>query len=167
MRRTRVLGWVLVAGAFGGGAVWRHQQWFPYRSLRDWVESHGEAPAREGPPGFWVEDRGVRTPEGLTAAELERRVNEAAEGVPALEAAGDSWVPFDRIPLPFGEVTADPQQEQRISHGQTVLVRQLAGDEGDWVKMVNQRRELIAVGTVVERIGTGGVGIVQPRVVFR
>jgi hypothetical protein len=33
--------------------------------------------------------------------------------------------------------------------------------------MLNQRRELIAVGTVVERIGTGGVGIVQPRVVFR
>ncbi|HBL29330.1 MAG TPA: hypothetical protein DD490_21065, partial [Acidobacteria bacterium] len=63
--------------------------------------------------------------------------------------------------------TADPQQETRITHGQTVLVRELAGDEGDWVKLINRRQELIAVGTVVERIGTAGVGIVQPRVVFR
>ncbi len=89
------------------------------------------------------------------------------ERVQAGEPAGSAWVPFDQIPLPFGEVTADPQQEHRISHGQTVLVRELAGEEGDWVKLVNRRREFIAVGTVVERIGTAGVGIVQPRVVFR
>jgi tRNA pseudouridine55 synthase len=87
--------------------------------------------------------------------------------VDAGEAPGQAWIPFDQIPLPFGEVTADPQQESRISHGQTVLVRELAGEEGDWVKLINRRRELIAVGTVVERIGTAGVGIVQPRVVFR
>ena len=89
------------------------------------------------------------------------------ERVQAGEPVGPAWVPFDQIPLPFGEVTADPQQEHRISHGQTVLVRELAGEEGDWVKLVNRRREFIAVGTVVERIGTAGVGIVQPRVVFR
>lgn len=87
--------------------------------------------------------------------------------VAAGEAPGEAWIPFDRIPLPFGEVTADPQQENRISHGQTVLVRELPGEEGDWVKLVNRRRELIAVGTVVERIGSAGVGIVQPKVVFR
>jgi tRNA pseudouridine55 synthase len=82
-------------------------------------------------------------------------------------APGNWWIPFDQIPLPFGEVMADPQQETRITHGQTVLVRELAGEEGDWVKLVNRRHELIAVGTVVERIGNAGVGIVQPRVVFR
>jgi tRNA pseudouridine55 synthase len=87
--------------------------------------------------------------------------------VQAGEPVGPSWIPFDQIPLPFGEVTADPQQEHRIHHGQTVLVRELAGEEGDWVKLVNRRREFIAVGTVVERIGTAGVGIVQPKVVFR
>jgi tRNA pseudouridine55 synthase len=87
--------------------------------------------------------------------------------VQAGEAVGPSWIPFDQIPLPFGEVTADPQQEHRIHHGQTVLVRELAGEEGDWVKLVNRRREFIAVGTVVERIGSAGVGIVQPKVVFR
>jgi tRNA pseudouridine55 synthase len=89
------------------------------------------------------------------------------ELVQAGEPVGGAWIPFDRIPLPFGEVTADPQQENRISHGQTVLVRELAGEEGDWVKLINRRREFIAVGTVVERIGTAGVGIVQPKVVFR
>jgi len=87
--------------------------------------------------------------------------------VQADEPVGPAWIPFDQIPLPFGEVTADPQQEHRIQHGQTVLVRELAGEEGDWVKLINRRRELIADGTVVERIGTAGVGIVQTKVVFR
>jgi tRNA pseudouridine55 synthase len=95
------------------------------------------------------------------------KAGELAERVEAGQGVGGAFVPFDQIPLPFGEVTADPQQEQRISHGQTVLVRELAGEEGDWVKLLNRRRELIAVGTVVERIGAGGVGIVQPKVVFR
>lgn len=98
-----------------------------------------------------------------SAASLTRLEEAAGAGHPP-EAA---WIPFDQIPLPFAEVTADPQQENRISHGQTVLVRELAGEEGDWVKLINRRREFIAVGTVVERIGTAGVGIVQPRVVFR
>jgi tRNA pseudouridine55 synthase len=83
------------------------------------------------------------------------------------EALGPAWLPFDEIPLPFDEVTTDPQQELRISHGQTVLVRELTGGEGDWVKLVNRRRQFIAVGTVVEKIGSAGVGIVQPKVVFR
>jgi len=87
--------------------------------------------------------------------------------VRAGEEIGEAWVPFDQIPLPFGEVTTDPQQESRISHGQTVLVRELAAEEGDWIKLVNRRREMIAIGTVVERIGSGGVGLVQPKVVFR
>lgn len=101
-----------------------------------------------------------RAEDALPLPQLEERVQSG-------EPAGSAWIPFDQIPLPFGEVTADPQQEHRISHGQTVLVRELQGDEGDWVKLVNRRREFIAVGTVVERIGGAGVGIVQPKVVFR
>jgi tRNA pseudouridine55 synthase len=103
---------------------------------------------------------GFQVEQAITFGDLDERVT-------AGEGAGPAWIPFDQIPLPFGEVTADPQQESRISHGQTVLVRELAGEEGDWVKLVNRRREFIAVGTVVERIGSAGVGIVQPRVVFR
>lgn len=81
-------------------------------------------------------------------------------------AVADAWIPFDRIPLPFGEIVADHRQEERVQHGQTVLVRELAGEEGDWIKIVNRREELIAVGTVTETIGERGVGIVQPKVVF-
>jgi tRNA pseudouridine55 synthase len=103
-----------------------------------------------------------RVEAAITLPELEAQVSSEPPG--DLESA---WIPFDAIPLPFGEVTADPQQETRITHGQTVLVRELAGAEGDWVKLINKRREFIAVGTVVERIGTAGVGIIQPRVVFR
>jgi tRNA pseudouridine55 synthase len=103
---------------------------------------------------------GFRVEDSLPLPRLEERMQ-------AGEPVGTAWVPFDQIPLPFGEVTADPQQEHRIAHGQTVLVRELAGEEGDWVKLVNRRRELIAVGTVIERIGSAGVGIVQPKVVFR
>ena len=76
-------------------------------------------------------------------------------------------IPFDSIPLPFSEVTTDQQQEERIRHGQTVLIRELDSEEGDWIKLINQRRQLIAVGTVSERIGNAGVGVIQPRIVFR
>ncbi len=87
--------------------------------------------------------------------------------IEAGEEPGPAWVAFDDIPLPFGEVVADPQQERRIRHGQTVLVRDLESREGDWIKVVNGRRKFIAVGSVVERIGTGGVGVIQPKVVFQ
>lgn len=106
---------------------------------------------RIGP--FQVED-------ALTLGEIQRLLEAGEDLAPA-------FVPFDLIPLPFAEVTADTQQERRIAHGQTVLVRELPGEEGDWIKLVNRRREFIAVGTVVERIGESGVGIIQPRVVFR
>jgi len=95
------------------------------------------------------------------------RLGELEEAVAAGEPPAAAWVPFDAIPLPFGEIAVDPQQEDRIAHGQTVLVRELAGDEGDWVKLSDRRGRFLAVGTIVERIGTGGVGIVQPRVVFK
>ena len=88
----------------------------------------------------------------------------------AREAGGEPggwWVPFDRIPLPFTEVVADTRQEQRIDHGQTVLVRDLAGEEGDWIKLIDRRQRFLAVGSVVERIGGRGVAIVQPRIVFK
>lgn len=78
---------------------------------------------------------------------------------------GPWWLPFDSIPLPFGEVELDTGQAQRILHGQTVLVRDLAGDEGDWVKVQDKRRRFIAVGSISERIGKE-VGIIQPRIVF-
>lgn len=83
------------------------------------------------------------------------------------DALGSGWVPFDRIPLPFDVVTTDHQQEQRVRHGQTVLVRDMGGEEGDWIKLMNRREQLIAVGTVIERIGERGVGVIQPRVVFK
>lgn len=100
-----------------------------------------------------------RIPSATTLAELQ----EAVEN----EERPKGWIPFDEIVLPFPEIVADSQQENRLVHGQTVLLRELDGDEGDWVKLVNQRQEFIAVGTVVERIGAAGVGIVQPRIVFR
>jgi tRNA pseudouridine55 synthase len=81
-------------------------------------------------------------------------------------APDKSWIPFDQIPLPFADVTADAQQEQRVIHGQSVLFRTLDGEAGDWVKLVSRRGQLIAVGVVAERIGNGAVGLVQPRIVF-
>jgi len=82
------------------------------------------------------------------------------------ETPDGGWIPIDQIPLPFTEVAADAQQEQRITHGQSILFRTLAGEAGDWVKLVNRRGQLIAVGVIAERIGNGAVGVVQPRIVF-
>jgi tRNA pseudouridine55 synthase len=93
-------------------------------------------------------------------------VQELARRLEAGEPVEPAWIPFDGVPLPFAEVVADAQQERRLLHGQSVLLRDLDGDEGDWVKLLNRRNEFIAVGTVVERIGGGGVGLVQPRIVF-
>lgn len=96
-----------------------------------------------------------------------RGENEEVSEEMLAEAAGSGFIPFDRIPLPFGEVVTDAQQETRLTHGQTVLLKELPGEEGDWVKLLSSRRQLIAVGTITERIGGAGVGIVQPRVVFK
>ncbi len=87
-----------------------------------------------------------------------------SEADPTLPAA---WIPFDAISLPFEEVLADSQQERRIQHGQSILIRDTDCGEGDWIKILNQRQKFIAVGSVVERIGTGGVSVVQPKVVFQ
>ncbi len=90
-----------------------------------------------------------------------------AAAVEAGNPMGPAWVGFDEVALPFAEVAADAQQENRIVNGQTVLMRDFHAEEGDWVKVVNRRHEFIAVGTVVERIGTAGVGVIQPKVVFK
>jgi tRNA pseudouridine55 synthase len=123
-------------------------------------------------------DVGENLGSGGTLSELRRtrignfRVEEAL-GLDALRARmaageplGSCFIPFDDIELPFGEVVADAQQEKRIQHGQTVLFRELEGQEGDWVKVMNRRRQFIAVGSLVEKIGSGSVGVVQPKVVF-
>ena len=78
-----------------------------------------------------------------------------------------SFIPFDAIPLPFEEIRTDAQQERRITHGQTVLVRTPAVDEGDWVKVVNQRGEFLAVGAVVETSARTASRVVQPKIVFK
>jgi tRNA pseudouridine55 synthase len=97
--------------------------------------------------------------QALTLDELARRMEAGGD-------LGEGAIGFDRIPLPFPEAAADSQQERRIVHGQSILLREIAGEEGDWVKLTNDRAEFIAVGTVVERIG-GAVGVVQPRIVFK
>ncbi len=107
-----------------------------------------------------------RVDDAIPVDELAERLEGDAERDASAAGLGGAWVGFDDIELPFGEIVADQQQEKRILNGQTVLVRELAGDEGDWLKVTNQRRRFIAVGAVVERIGTGGVGVVQPKVVF-
>ena len=91
----------------------------------------------------------------------------AEQEVSEPQALGPAWIPFDAIPLPFREINTDGQQERRITHGQTVLIRGTDCEEGDWIKLVNQRNQLIAVGSVVETIGDRGVGVVRPRIVFR
>lgn len=93
------------------------------------------------------------------------------EELERLQAAGESlepaWIGLDEIPLPFGDLVADAQQERRIVSGQTVLMQPVTSQEGDWVKLMNRRHQLLAVGTVIETIGSKGVGVVQPRIVFR
>jgi len=132
------------------------------------VGAHLSALRRTRIGSFRVEDAVTlgRLGEALGAGAPEGS-NDPDGSAPGIALPEGAWVPFDRNPLPMSEVETDSQQELRICHGQTVLVRELAGEEGDWVKLTNRRQEFIAIGTVIERIGTAGVGVVQPRVVFR
>ncbi len=111
-----------------------------------------------------------RVEDAVSIEQLGQRSAAAAgdgnSGASIAEIAGSAWIPFDEVPLPFGEVITDAQQERRIQHGQSFLARDLEGQEGDWIKVLNQRRRFIAVGSVVERIGTRGVAVIQPKVVF-
>ncbi|MEM9290551.1 MAG: tRNA pseudouridine(55) synthase TruB [Acidobacteriota bacterium] len=95
----------------------------------------------------------------------ERDVASAADFDPG-SVVGGAWIPFDNIPLPFAELTLDTGQENRILQGQTVLSRQLESEEGDWIKLISRGGRFLAVGSVTERIGARGVGVIQPRVVF-
>lgn len=97
---------------------------------------------------------------------LREALADDAEGDVAAADLGGAWVGFDEIQLPFAEIVADQQQERRIMNGQTVLIRDLESREGDWLKVSNERHRFIAVGAVVETIGAGGVGVIQPKVVF-
>ena len=77
-----------------------------------------------------------------------------------------AWIPFDEISLPFEQIEVDAKQEQRMAHGQTALVRGIESGEGDWIKVSTRRGEFLAVASVVEQIGAG-LGVLQPRIVFR
>ena len=96
-----------------------------------------------------------------------KTIDQVAAGHDSGVSPPPGWLDFDSIPLPFEQVRTDAQQENRIMHGQTILVRDQKSEEGDWIKLVNRRLQIIAVGSVIEQIGNGGVIIVQPRIVFQ
>lgn len=106
-----------------------------------------------------------RTQVGNFALDRALTIDEIARRVDAGEDLGPSWIPFDAIALPFAEVVLDATQERRVLHGQTALLREPVGDEGDWVKLATRRGRFLAVGTVRERIGNN-VAVVQPKIVF-
>ncbi len=106
-----------------------------------------------------------RTSIGNFALDQAATLAQLAEAVETNEPPA-GWIPFDAIELPFQQLTTDAQQERRLRHGQTIILRQLEGEEGDWIKLVNPSGQFIAVGSVNERIGEAGVGVVQPRIVF-
>lgn len=94
-------------------------------------------------------------------------IEEIARRRAAGEPLGAAWIPLDEIPLPFGATVVDAVQERRAQNGQTVLAKGLEAEEGDWVKLANRRGELVAVGTVAERVGQGALAVLQPRIVFK
>jgi tRNA pseudouridine55 synthase len=107
-----------------------------------------------------------RTATGPFAVEQALRIEEIGRRRESGASLEPAWLPLSRIPLPFPDATADAQQERRLRNGQTALMLGLAAAEGDWVRVLDRRTELIAVGTVTERIGSAGLAVVQPRIVF-
>jgi tRNA pseudouridine55 synthase len=79
---------------------------------------------------------------------------------------GGAWLAMEEIPLPFSTCAVDAPLERRLRSGQTAVVRDLEAAAGDWVRVVGRRGELVAIGSVVERVGHGALCVVQPRIVF-
>jgi tRNA pseudouridine55 synthase len=97
--------------------------------------------------------------DALPLEEIDRRRRGA-------EPLGRAWYALGAIPLPFGDVVADAQQERRVRNGQTALVPGSTAAEGEWLRLLDRRGGLIAVGTVAERVGSAGLAVVHPRIVF-
>ena len=93
-------------------------------------------------------------------------LDEVARRHEAGATLGAAWLPLERIPLPFPEARVDAQQERRLRHGQTVVVRQLDAAPGDWVRVADGAGLLIAIGSINERVAAGALAVVQPRIVF-
>jgi tRNA pseudouridine55 synthase len=110
---------------------------------------------RIGKPGLWFD-----VSDALTLAEANRRQVEAAD-------LGSAWLPLARIPLPFVTAALDTLQERRAVNGQTVILQALGGAAGDWVRLVDRVGDLVAVGSVVEALGSSGAAVLQPRIVFK
>lgn len=90
-----------------------------------------------------------------------------ADRVDAEESLEPAWIPFDRIQLPFPAIQVDDTQSRRVMQGQAVLTRQpVEGAEGDWLQLLDGRGRFLSVGTIDERIGSGGTTLVQPKIVF-
>ena len=69
--------------------------------------------------------------------------------------------------MPFISATLDALQERRAVNGQTVILAALGAAAGEWVRMVDRVGDLVAVGSVVEALGSSGAAVLQPRIVFR
>ena len=110
---------------------------------------------RIGKPGLWFDVAGA-----VTLGEANRR---HATGVDL----GSAWLPLAHIPLPFETASLDALQERRAINGQTVILAALGGAAGDWVRLVDRVGDLVAVGSVVETIGSSGSAVLQPRIVFK
>ncbi|MEO8277725.1 MAG: tRNA pseudouridine(55) synthase TruB [Thermoanaerobaculia bacterium] len=110
---------------------------------------------RIGKPGLWFD-----IAQAIPLAEADRR-HSAGSGL------GDAWIPLAQIPLPFATAILDASQERRAVNGQTVILPALGGATGDWVRMVDRVGDLIAVGSIVEALGSSGTGVLQPRIVFK
>ncbi len=110
---------------------------------------------RIGKPGLWFD-----VGQALTLAEASRR---QAAGIDL----GPAWLPLARIPLPFATAALDALQERRAVNGQTVILAALGGVAGDWVRLIDRVGDLVAVGSVVEAVGSSGTAILQPRIVFK
>jgi len=103
---------------------------------------------------------------GPFAVDSALRLEEIERRETAQETLGDAWLPLGSIPLPFPSATLDAAQERRVRNGQTALVQGVEAEPGGWVRLADRRGGLVAVGSVADRLGSGSVAVLQPRIVF-
>jgi tRNA pseudouridine55 synthase len=142
----------------------------PVRVARAEILEFGDSSARVGltcSAGFYVRtfahDLGQMVATGACLEGLRRTrsgdftLDQALEleRVRSSAAVGECWIPLDHLLARLPLVRVGEEGRRRISHGQTVGTAHVAEgsdaiqrESGDWMRLVDQQGQLVAVGTV-------------------
>ena len=84
---------------------------------------------------------------------------------PAERLEAPHAIPLGSVRFPFERVRLASLEAWKIRRGQAIAARGVAAREGDWVTLVGQSDEIVALGQIAPA-GTHKVSFIRPRIVL-